>query len=220
MRLHLRTTANSKPVPFNYHQKLVGAFHKWLGENEIHDNLSLYSLSWLRGGKMRNRALTFPEGAHWFISSPDTQLIKQVIDGLFTDPAIAYGMSVQGMTTEKTPDFGNEHNFKLAGPVLIKRQEEGKDHETHFLYHQDEAGRLMTETLKSKLLKSGLGDKAIEAAFDLTYKRSKTKMVHYKGIGNKANMCPVILKGDPEAISFAWDVGVGNSTGIGFGALM
>ena len=27
------------------------------------------------------------------------------------------------------------------------------------------------------------------------------------------------LKGSPEQIAFAWDVGVGNSTGIGFGAL-
>ena len=39
------------------------------------------------------------------------------------------------------------------------------------------------------------------------------------GIKNKASICPVIVKGTSEQIAFAWNVGVGNSTGIGFGAL-
>jgi len=30
----------------------------------------------------------------------------------------------------------------------------------------------------------------------------------------------VIVEGDPRAVQFAWEVGVGNSTGIGFGALV
>lgn len=220
MRIHIRTTPNTEPVPFEYQKSLVGAFHKWLGKNEVHDGLSLYSLSWLRGGKMRNGALAFPEGASWFISSPETQLIKKIVDGLFIDPTIAYGMVVQGMTIEETPDFGREQHFKLASPVLIKRQEDGNEHETHYTYSQNEADKLMTETLKSKLAQAGQGDKDIEIGFDRSYRRAKTKMVYYRGIGNKANMCPVILKGDPEAIAFAWDVGVGNSTGIGFGALI
>jgi CRISPR/Cas system endoribonuclease Cas6 (RAMP superfamily) len=29
----------------------------------------------------------------------------------------------------------------------------------------------------------------------------------------------VIIKGTPEQLAFAWNVGLGNSTGIGFGAL-
>jgi CRISPR-associated endoribonuclease Cas6 len=44
-------------------------------------------------------------------------------------------------------------------------------------------------------------------------------MIIYKGIANKANWCPVIIKGRPETKLFAWNVGLGNSTGIGFGAI-
>ena len=43
MRIHLKTTANTQPVPFNYQQKLVGTIHKWIGPNSIHDKISLYS---------------------------------------------------------------------------------------------------------------------------------------------------------------------------------
>ena len=37
MRIHLKTSANTTPVPFDYQQKLVGTIHKWIGNNSIHD---------------------------------------------------------------------------------------------------------------------------------------------------------------------------------------
>ena len=44
MRIYIRTTPNSSVLPFDYQQKLIGTIHKWLGNNEIHDKISLYSL--------------------------------------------------------------------------------------------------------------------------------------------------------------------------------
>ena len=68
MRIHLKTTANTQPVPFNYQQKLVGTIHKWIGLNSIHDKISLYSFSWLSGGRKVEDALQFSQGATLFIS--------------------------------------------------------------------------------------------------------------------------------------------------------
>ena len=51
MRIHISTTKNSSLVPFGYQQKLVGTIHKWIGNNSIHDSISLYSFSWLKGGE-------------------------------------------------------------------------------------------------------------------------------------------------------------------------
>lgn len=31
MRIHISTTPNTELVPYTYQQRLVGAFHKWLG---------------------------------------------------------------------------------------------------------------------------------------------------------------------------------------------
>jgi CRISPR-associated endoribonuclease Cas6 len=45
-------------------------------------------------------------------------------------------------------------------------------------------------------------------------------MVKYRDINIKGTLCPVIVEGDPRAVQFAWEVGVGNSTGIGFGAII
>ena len=55
MRLHLKLTPNTEPIPFNYQHQLTGTLHKWLGQNDLHDKISLYSFSWLRGSKANGK---------------------------------------------------------------------------------------------------------------------------------------------------------------------
>lgn len=217
MRIYLKTTPNRELVPFNYQQYLVGALHKWLGGNKVHDGLSLYSLSWLSGGQANGRGLKFPEGSTFFVSSPSVDLIKRVINGVRASPTINFGMEVREIILQKPPAFREQERFLLNSPVLIKRT---IDNKAKFFYPSDpDADLLITETLRNKLKKAGLGALPVLASFDKGYQNVKTKLVIYKGIKNKASFCPVILEGNPQAISFAWEVGIGNSTGIGFGAL-
>lgn len=205
-------------IPFIYQQNLVGAFHKWAGRNDFHDDgLSLYSLSWLAGGYGAKTGLSFENGASWFISSPETDLLKRIIAGIQEDPSVAFGMSVEEIIIQETPQFSSYCKFFLASPILIKRKI-GED-VMHFRYDDENVDELMTLTLKSKLLKVGLVEEGVTVKFDRSYPKPKTTLVTYKGIQNKANFCPVILEGSPKAIAFAWEVGIGNSTGIGFGAL-
>lgn len=218
MRIYLKLTRNKEKCPFEYQSHLVGALHKWIGKNDIHDGLSLYSMSWFSPGKCINKKyLNFPDGATWFISSPDNSLIKSIISGIQKDASVAFGMNVIEVIIQETPKFENTAKLYVETPVLVKRNVGERD--IQYSYNDKEVDDLLTETLKRKLRKFGIDDSGIEVSFDKNYYGSKTKLVKYKGIGNKANLCPIIIKGSPEAIGFAWNVGVGNSTGIGFGAL-
>lgn len=218
MRIYLKTSPNTEPVPFNYQVALVGALHKWLGQNEHHDVISLYSLSWFTGGKSMKKHLDFPSGGVFFISSPDDEFIKQIMQGIVTDPEIRFGMKVKEVMLQQTPEFGEKETFYLQSPVLIKRKL--ADQQTKFYLARDpEANTLLTETIQHKLKVVGRDDLKLQIAFDPDYPKVKTKLVDYKGTLNKATYCPVTIEGDPEAIAFAWEVGIGNSTGIGFGAL-
>jgi len=217
MRLYFKTTPNTEPVPFTYQVPLVGALHKWLGDNDLHDDMSMYSLSWLYNGKQRKNGLDFPEGACFFISAPDTSLHQRIVAGVFSDPAIRYGMAVQEVQLADQPNFGSSERFVLQSPALIKRSINGK---TKFYFPEDpEADACLTETLQHKLRKIGKGHLSVTVRFDRSYSNIKIRLVNYKGINNKATFCPVIVEGDPEAVALAWEVGVGNSTGIGFGAV-
>ncbi|MBI2418110.1 MAG: CRISPR-associated endoribonuclease Cas6 [Ignavibacteriales bacterium] len=217
MRLHLQLTPNTQAVPFNYQHFLVGAFHKWLGWNQAHDTISLYSMSWLQGGEVVNNTLHFANGATMFISFWDTGLAKKTLQGALRDNLLFCGMTIQQIQMQEDPRFGTHERFIAASPILVKKQTP-ENRTLHLGFNDAEAAAHLTDTLKRKLSSVNL-DLPVKVSFDQNYAAAKTKLVTINGIANKANLCPVLLEGDPLAIQFAWNVGVGNSTGSCFGAV-
>ncbi|MEM1123791.1 MAG: CRISPR-associated endoribonuclease Cas6 [Bacteroidota bacterium] len=220
MRIYLHLSPNTEMVPFNYQQSLVGAFHKWLGENQYHDDISLYSLSWLHGGRLRRdkKGFEFRNGATFFISAPNEDLLKDLISGIFKGAHIRWGMSVQEVRMRITPEFGNSQRFVAQSPIFIKRSRPDGDGHQFFFPSDTDANAHLTETLQRKLAIAGLSTD-VSVAFDPDYRNPNIKKIQFNNIDLKATFCPVIVQGDAEAVRFAWDVGVGNSTGIGFGSL-
>lgn len=217
MRLYLKLSPNKEIVPFNYQCILVGVFHKWIGQNELHDELSLYSLSWLSGGKVKNDGLDFSRGTIWYISSHDSEFIRSLIKGIKNEPDVFCGMEVQEIIISEPPQFEAEQKFMLSSPVFIKRT---VGERIQFYYYDDpEADRLLTETLIHKTQMAHLSAEGLSVAFDKTFTNPKKKKINFGGIDCKGSICPIIIKGSQEQLAFAWNVGVGNSTGIGFGAL-
>lgn len=216
MRLHIHLTRNTSPVPFDYQHSLAGVFHKWLGQNDLHDSISLYSISWLEGGLVRDGSLQFPNGAKFFVSFYEDTYAKSLVKGILNEPTTCFGMTVTEVNIQDTPTFTNRERFVLASPILIKR--ENGDQVDHVLWDDPEANLLLTKTLRHKMDKAGLqGD--IDIRFDSSYGKPKTKLVSIKKIKNRSSICPVIIEGDSDLLGFAWNVGLGNGTGVGFGAV-
>lgn len=220
MRIHLKTTPNTEIVPFDYQQKLIGVLHKWLGKNDLHNKISLYSYSWLMNGKANgSKGLKFPQGASWFISFYDDTHLKTIINTILEDPEMFSGIKVVDVTIQENPDLSNQEFFKLGSPILIKRYTE-KGEEKHYTFEDSDSSSLIKETLVHKMQEAGLEpDNTFDISFDQSYDKRKTKKVNIHGIGNKTNVCPIIIKGKPETKLFAWLCGVGNCTGSGFGSL-
>lgn len=217
MRFLIKTTPNLEIVPFSYQQKLLGVFHKWLGEeNPLHDALSLYSFSWLECGKEADNGLTFEQGALWTISFWDAVHLKTVLNGISASPELFSGMKV----TEVMFDFEKQFRdgsarFLVGSPIFLKKSRADKGHD-HLTTHSPEADQMLTSIMQKKLIAAGLTPE-IEIKLDPEYHKIKTKLVTINGIENKSFYCPVIIKGSGEGIKFARTVGVGHSTGSGFG---
>ena len=227
MRLHFTLSPNRQPVPFNYPHFLTGAFHRWHGQSDLHDSLSLYSLGWLQGGGARGGALHFPRGASWFLSAPDTeagtQLLERVAGAALESPQVCSGMEVTEIYSESTPEFGSTRVFKANSPIFIRGDKAEENKDPHILFDDPRASDYLTRTLRHKLDKAGLSQvsETVKVSFDRTYKTPKTRLIHIKDdFYKRANVCPVIVEGEPEAVRFAWCVGAGNLTGSGFGSLI
>ena len=167
MRLNLKLTANKEPVPFNHLHWLTGFLHDRIGQNALHDGLSLYSFGWLQDGTGENGHLTFPQGAAWRVSFHDAAIAKRLLDGIMSVPEVFCGMRVYEVKEQAVPQFSGCYHFETDG----------------------------ARTRLATIEKGGHATR------------------------HKGSVCPVVVKGPPEAVQFAWQVGVGELTGSGFGAL-
>lgn len=217
MRIHLKIRTTNKIIPFDHQPLLTGVIHKWLGLNEEHGQLSLYCFSQLEGGKATNNGLTFERGTSFFFSSHNINLIKRIINGIQTDPSMFYGLQVSEIIIQEDPDLTDRELFFVASPIFIKRRIGDKI--DHVVYDDLRANAYLKETLQTKMDVAGISDDTFEIRFEKTYPKAGTKKITYNNVQNRANWCPVIIEGKPETKLFAWNVGLGNSTGIGFGAI-
>ncbi|MFN8343953.1 MAG: CRISPR-associated endoribonuclease Cas6 [Spirosomataceae bacterium] len=221
MRYQLILSSNTEPVPFNHLHKLTGTVHKWLGENTVHDGLSLYSFGWLKGGQVRKGTLFFPQGAGWNISFFNDELAKQLLKGILNEPSVAYGMRVQEVREILPLPFSKQHIFQTDGSAVVARQKRADDTREYLLWDSLAANEVLTNLLRKKLNQAGFTGEHLNArvAFDRAYPNPRTRKITVKDIEHKGSECPVIVEGTPEAIHFAWLVGIGDLTGSGFGAL-
>ena len=217
MRIYLKIQTQNTIIPFDHQPLLTGTIHKWLGWNEEHGKVSLYSFSQLEGGKATPNGLRFEKGTSFFFNSHHPDLIKKMVAGIQSDPSLFYGLTVMEIIIQEDPDFTDRNLFFTASPVFIKRRVE--DQIKHIRFDDPLAGTYLKETLQTKMEEAGIADESFEIRFETTYPKAGTKMITYNGIRNRANWCPVIIEGKPETKLFAWNVGLGNSTGIGFGAI-
>lgn len=218
MRIHIKTTKNNVLVPFNYQHKLVGVLHKWLGINNLHGTMAMYSFSWLMNATPNENGLEYPNGAAFFISFHSEEYCKKVIRSILNDPEMCYGLRVVDVAIEDDPDLSDKTVFNCASPVFMRRFNDEGDQ--HYTYINEISGEFLKETLHNKMEKAGLApDETLSIRFDINAVNKKIKLIDYKGIKNRVCQCPIIIEAKPETKLFAWNVGLGNSTGIGFGAI-
>ena len=217
MRAHLKIHSTDKIVPFDHQSLLTGTIHKWLGWNNEHGKVSLYSFSQLTDGKVVCDGFKFNTGTSLFFSSYDSDLIRKLFSGIQSDPSMFCGLIVTEVIIQEDPDFSERTLFQVASPIFIKRRVGEKT--DHILYNDPRADACLKETLLTKMDSVGLTDESLEIRFDRFYPKAKTKKITYNNIQNRASWCTVIIEAKPEIKQFAWNVGLGNSTGIGFGAI-
>ena len=217
MRIYLKISVPNKIIPFNHQPQLVGVIHKWLGWNEEHGKLSLYSCSRLEGGKAAQEGLKFNKETELFFSSYNVDILKKMIAGIQADPSMFSNLIVNEIIVQEDPDLSNRELFWTGSPIFIKRRE--GERINHILFTDPRSSDYLKETLITKMKDASISDDSLDIYFHTDYSGARTYKIDYNGIGNKTSWCPVIIKGKKETKLFAWNVGLGNSTGIGFGAI-
>lgn len=218
MRIYLKLSKEDKSIPFNYQELLTGVIHKWIGKNnDIHGKAGHYSFSWIQNTGANKKGISLKDDAYFFIGTYEESLLKQIVKGVLEDPVMFHGVKVIDVQIKNIPKFNSFEKFLMASPVLLKMKDENRI--KHITLEDDNFEQVLTESFKNKLEKANLNPEGVSIRLNPETNFRQTKLVTYKGIKNKTSLAPIIIEGTPEQIAFAWCVGLGNSTGIGFGAL-
>lgn len=216
MRIYVKLSNNSKQIDFNYQKLLTGVVHKWLGaKNEVHGKSAGFTFSWIQNTKAEKGRLMLTADSYFFVSAFDNDIIKRITRGVLADSTLFNGIEVKDVILQEPPLFEEVQRFSMASPVLLKRRSDNK----HLTYEDEGYESALTENLKTKLEKAGISPEGVEIKLDPDTTYRSTKLVTYNGIQNKTTFAPLIIKGNNEQLTYAWSVGLGHSTGIGFGAL-
>lgn len=221
MRIHLKIHSQGKIIPYNHQHLLTEAIHRWAGIEPGSSGLpAMFCFSNLKVQDYSERGLHLGEYTSFFIASPDNNLLQRLIKGVQASPEVFGHLTVEEIYIETPPDLTHKELFFPASPILIKRYLKGTDKIEFITYEDPQAGTLLKKTLQRKLSMFGLpptDDFSIQ--FAPYAGRARTRLTNYKGIYNKASICPIKIQGSREIKTFAWLAGLGHSTGIGFGAI-
>lgn len=215
MRIKISLSKSTSIVPFMYQNLMLGTIHKWFGaNNKFHDKTSLYNYSWLKGFKPKDYGLIADKEPHFYFSAWEDSLIDNFVFGIAKDKTLFYGLEV---TKIENIDYTIEDVYEPISPIFCKIRREDNSVQ-HLSYNNSKTQEIMTNLIrnKMKLAKLDCDFESIRFAED---NNAKMKLVTIHNIKTRANLCPVIIRGDNTAHNFILDVGVGHSTGSGFGCI-
>ena len=217
-RLKIKLSGTNEILPINNQHLVNSFFHKLLGkENKYHNGQSNYVLSNLRGGEFIGEdKISFKNGGYVMISAHDINILNLVLLGLMKQINFYKDIRVIGFEYLPNEKFYDGINyFKTLSPILLK------DKKRNFITINDsDFAEKLTEQTKRKLT-------AINSDLNLSdfniivnnHPAHKVKTYFIKKVPNVCSQCQIDIKCNKEVADILYNVGVGNSTGSGFGMI-
>lgn len=209
-----------------------GYINTILGEKSNHGKRAFCSISSLQGGVMNKatRELSFPSGkAFFYVSSNNRDYMEMLPMVIFKNKRIRNGMNITnvGFADFKVhEDKGKENGFDIVfayTPILIDRW---VDHQRKCAtLHDSDYLSLLTEQTKRKLrLSNSLSEEDIatlklEICGNLDNNKHKHTVVKIHNKINVGSGMVLKIQGCQHVREYLYNIGLGMSTGIGFGAI-
>ena len=216
-RLRINLTLPTSEVPVNNQHFLNGFIHESFGKaNPYHDSFSNYSISSLQGGKLNDdkKTLNFhTETPHFFVSGDD-EFLMFAVNAFIKTQASIFGM--------KFDSIGSFDGFKLnkyfddivtISPIIVKNQDKRK-----ITVQDEEFLECLMLNCQKKLAHLGIDDTSFKLEIINPHK-AKAKCVW---VGDTFNPCSNVrlrVYGQPKTRETLYNMGLGGSTGSGFGSI-
>ena len=215
MRIKINLTKPNTKVPVNNQHQMNGFIFSSFGkDSKYHDSFSDYCISSLQGGKLNEdkKTLNFNSCIPHFYISGNNEFIGMAIDAFTNSTASFFGMKFHSI--DVFDDFKVSESFDnvvTISPILLKNKDGRK-----ITVNDENFIELLTEHCIKKLSHFGINDKTFKIEI-INKNKSKAKCVWVGDIFNPCSMVRLKVFGKKNTRKMLYNVGLGCSTGSGFG---
>ena len=216
MRIKLKFSPSKIPFTEPTQNIVNSCIHRILGkDNKYHNSFSNYSVSSLFGGMIVDNQMIYPNGAHFYVSSFNNEFIEQIMFKIIDCNVEMRDMKLIGIDIESFNVHNDYDIIRTISPILLK------DKERVVTFQDEDFINILTEKSKIKLLKCGFSKNDVETLkFEpFHFENARLKFPKVKNVVNKSSQVMLIVKGKKEIRLALYKMGLGKSTGSGFGAI-
>lgn len=218
IRIYFEKT--NKTIPFNNQHQMNGFIYTMLGDNagKYHDSFSGYSVSSIQGGRMSSdkSGLIFENEPYINFTSDDMNVCKDfvsaIINAIDNKSADFFGLYPVRFETYDFPCGKKFDVVKTISPILLKKN--GRK----LTIRDDNWLEELTENCKNKLRHNGIEDNTFKIVIG-NKEAVKNKMVNVGKVFNPCTEAVFTVYGKENTRRKLYNMGLGNSTGTGFGAV-
>lgn len=200
------------------YKKVNGFVNKLLGENNpYHGKFSKYSVSRLQNGMYLDGNVIFTNGAFLTISSCDNEFIDKIVLSLTYNRNELYISNLKFRKFEISEfDVHSEYDIiRTTSPIRLQTKDK-------FITFEDDefVSHLRDKSIK-KLIYNGLNEKVANTLdFELFHpENAKIRFYNINGCKNICSQVMLLVRGNKEARKLIYELGLGSSTGFGFGSV-
>lgn len=219
MRFKVILTQPTDFVPVNNQHYMNGFNHSIIGENnKYHDKFSAYAISSLQGGKLceDKKHLSFENEPYFYVSSNDLEFISNFINNISTCNCSVFGMKFKRI--DVMCDFiPNQYFDKIItiSPIILYNEDYTKK---CTIKNDSIFEERLNNHCKSKLKHLGIIDDTFKIEI-VKPEYSKEKSIWVGKVFNPCTMSRFKVYGKKETRFILYTLGLGCSTGSGFGSV-
>lgn len=218
IRINFEITTNDLSLIDKNQHQVTKFIHNCLGENnKYHNTFSNYCVS-------RLIIVEKEKLAYIVVSSPDLEIIKKISDNAIDNKLSDY-LSFTGIFIISEKFFNGENHFFTLTPILLKQFIDKKKYIFLTLNDNDFEKQLTEHTIsKLKKVNPELNLKNFKIVIENNTNLNKVVNWYYnKGEGNiiknVASFIQLTISCDKKIAELLYEIGLGNSTGNGFGTI-
>ena len=224
MRYKIEFSGNA--ILSNNNQSLLNSYiHNCLGRNNIyHDAQSNYSISMLYGGTLDkiNKKVIVNDKIFFLVSSFDDVFLDLLIGKISENPVLTEGLNLYSIELVNEYIYDGYNHFRTFSPFLIKNKDGIGITIDSFDGSCERFSKHIEPLIKNKLMKinENLNLKINFDNFNIKVEWSRSANRILKTGCIKVNNCGFTLTSNKEVANLLYNIGIGQSTGAGFGTII